>query len=159
MRLLVGRALAVAALVALPSAALAQHPAPPAAARAQTVRPEAEESLQWAASVVQLDPLHRQGNVGGKLFGTAGGDPAMNGLDTHLAFYLSPADGWRVFRIGDFLSYRLLSEAPGRLVLALSESVMNQRTGTIGSRTRRLAVSWTVRGDAAPATISLSALP
>lgn len=117
------------------------------------------ESLQWAASVVQLDPLRRQGNLGGKLFGTAGGDPAMNGLDTYLAFYLSPADGWRVFRIGDFLTYRLVSEAPGRLVLALTESVMNPRTGAIGSRTRRLAVSWTRRGDQAPGTISVSALP
>ena len=158
---LVGWALALtvlSGLTALPDAAAAQRAAPPAA-RAQTVRPDPEESLQSAAAVVQLTELHRQGALGGKLFGTAGGDPAMNGLYTYLGFYLTPGDGWRVFRLGDFLSYRLVSEAPGRLVLAVTESVMNQRTGAISSRTRRLAVDWTSRGDQPPATISLSALP
>lgn len=148
--------LALAALAVVPGVAEAQRPG---AARAETVRPDPEESLQSAAAVVQLTELRRQGALGGKLFGTAGGDPAMNGLDTHLAFYLSPAEGWRVFRIGDFLTYRLVSEAPGRLVLALTESVMNPRTGTIGSRARRIAVRWTSRGGQAPATVSVSALP
>jgi hypothetical protein len=157
-------ALAFAA-IATTAAAQAQHPRTSAArpagtARPQAIRPGADENLQWAASVVQLDALRHQGNLAAKLFGTAGGDPAMNGLYTYLAFYQSPADGWRVFRLGDFLSYRILADAPGRLSLEIHESVMNQRTADIGSRVRRLAVSWTAgRGGEPPATISVTSGP
>ncbi|HEX9946553.1 MAG TPA: hypothetical protein VGA98_03340 [Allosphingosinicella sp.] len=113
----------------------------PATVRPAIVRPDAEESLQWAAAVVSVDPLRRQG-LTAKLFGTAGGDPAMNGLYTQLAFFKSVEDGWRVFRLGDFLSYRILAEAPGRLTLEVRESVLDEATGGIGARTRRLLVSW-----------------
>ena len=44
-----------------------------------------------------------------KMFAMAGGDPAMNGLQTYLAFYADPDEGWVIFRIGDFLDYRILS--------------------------------------------------
>jgi hypothetical protein len=121
------------------------------------VRPDAEESLQWAASVVQLDPLRRQG-LTAKLFGTAGGDPAMNGLYTHLAFFESVEDGWRLFRLGDFLSYRILAEAPGRLTLEVRESVLDEASGDIGARTRRMVVSW--RGGSGrepPASVTVTA--
>jgi hypothetical protein len=115
-----------------------------------------EESLQWSASVVQLDPLRRQPGTA-KVFGTAGGDPAMNGLHTYLAFFeRSPGDGWRIFRLGDFLSYRILEEAPGRLTLELRESVLDERTGDIGARTRRLLVSWRARGGGLPASVSVA---
>ena len=121
--------------------------------RPTIVRPDAEESLQWAASVVRLDPLRRQG-VTAKLFGTAGGDPAMNGLYTYLAFFeLAPGDGWRVFRLGVFLSYRIIAEAPGRLTLEVRESVMDRGTGEIGERVRRLAVGWTPGAGGAPPTL------
>ena len=99
---------------------------------AATVQPDTEEGNQWAAAVVELTPLTRQGDRTVKLFGTAGGDPAMNGLYTHVAFFDSPAEGWRVFRIGDFLEYRVLSEAPGRVDLEIDESVMDEATGQIG---------------------------
>jgi hypothetical protein len=121
------------------------------------VRPDAEESLQWAASVVQLDPLRRQGGTV-KLFGTAGGDPAMNGLYTYLAFFEpAPGDGWRIFRLGDFLSYRIVGEAPGRLTLEVRESVLDEASGTIGARTRRLLVGWRGRGGEPPASVSVTA--
>jgi hypothetical protein len=127
-------------------------------ARPEVVRPDEEESLQWAASVVVVDTLRHQGNVSAKLFGDAGGDPAMNGLNTYIAFFdAPPVDGWRVFEIGDFLTYRILSESPGRLNLEIRESVMNQRTGDIGSRVRRLLVTWTAgRGGEPPATINVA---
>ena len=150
----------VAALAAAQPAPAQPRPAAPGGARPERIRPETDDNLQWSAGVVQLDPLRRQGNLGAKLFGTAGGDPAMNGLYTYLAFYLSAGDGWRVFRLGDFLSYRILSETPGRVTLQVQESVMNQRTGEIGSRTRRLAVSWTAGPNAeAPASIAVARLP
>jgi hypothetical protein len=130
----------------------------PASSRPAVVRPDSEESLQWAASVVQIYPLRRQGQVTAKLFGTAGGDPAMNGLYTYLAFFESaPGDGWRVFRLGDFLSYRILSEAPGRLTLEVRESMLNEATGDIGARTRRLLVSWRGgSGSEPPASVTVT---
>lgn len=126
---------------------LARQSAPP---RSEIVRPEPGENLQWAASVVQISELRRQGGQTVKLFGTAGGDPAMNGLYTYLAFFESPGDGWRVFRLGDFLTYRIVSQAPGRLALEVRESVMNDRTGDIGTRVRRLQVSWPPGPGGAP---------
>ena len=124
---------------------------------AAIVQPDADEGQQWAASVVELTPLARQGDRTVKLFGTAGGDPAMNGLYTHVAFFDSPAEGWRVFRIGDFLDYRVLSESEGRVDLEIDESTMDQASGEIGSRTRRLIVGWALATDGSvPATVTVT---
>lgn len=126
--------------------------------RAEVVRPDPDENLQWAAAVVQLNQLHNQGNLTAKLFGTAGGDPAMNGLYTYLAFFDSPAEGWRVFRLGDFLTYRVVAETRGRLTLEIGENVMNQGTGEISTRTRRLLISWTAPADGQPpASVTVAA--
>ena len=128
-----------------------------AAGPAALVRPDADEGQQWAASVVALDTLKAQGARTVKLFGTAGGDPAMNGLHTHIAFYQDPGEGWRVFRIGDFLDYRLLSESEGRVDLELDESVMDEASGEIGSRTRRIIVGWALPADGSvPATVRVT---
>ena len=128
-----------------------------AAGPAATVQPDTDEGQQWAAAVVELTPLTHQGDRTVKLFGTAGGDPAMNGLYTHVAFFDSPAEGWRVFRIGDFLDYRVLSEAPGRVDLEIDESTMDQASGQIGSRTRRVIVGWVVATDgSATATVTVT---
>lgn len=121
------------------------------------VRPEENENLQWAAAVVQVDLLNLQGDFTVKLFGAAGGDPAMNGLHTYIAFLDSPGDDWRIFQVGDFLSYRILSETPGRVRLEVRESIMNQRTTEIGSRVRRLTISWTsASDDPRPARVSIA---
>jgi hypothetical protein len=151
-------ALFVVALGALapaaPSAAQG-YGAPP---RAGIARPDEDENLQWAASVVRVDGLRRQGDLSAKLFGTAGGDPAMNGLYTYLAFFGSSDEGWRVFRIGDFLSYRIVAETPGRLTLEVRESVMDRSSGAIGARTRRLFVSWrAVAGGEPPSSLAVTA--
>lgn len=123
-----------------------------AAGPAAALTPEADANLQWSASVVRLDALAKQGQLTAKLFGTAGGDPAMNGLYTHVAFFVSPADGWRVFRIGDFLDYRVLNEAPGRVDLEIEESTHDAATGQIGSRKRRVIVGWAAPTDGSPPT-------
>jgi hypothetical protein len=140
-------ALLLGLLLAAPSA-LAQ----PVAVRApQTIRPDADDTLQDAASVVVVNALEHQGEGGIKLFGAAGGDPAMNGLHTYLAFFMPPPEnGWRVFEIGDFLTYEIVSEGPGRVLLEVNESVMNDATGEIGSRVRRIALSWAPGPDGAP---------
>jgi hypothetical protein len=135
------------------TAALTPRGAPVDVAMADSENP----GLAWAASVVQVDYLPNQNGAGAKLFGVAGGDPAMNGLYTYLAFYQNQAEGWRVFQLGDFLSYRVLYDAPGRVDLEIQESTMEASTGHIGSRTRHVIVGWTRSADGAPPmTISVT---
>ncbi|HTU11872.1 MAG TPA: hypothetical protein VMG08_13355 [Allosphingosinicella sp.] len=149
---------------------LAAGGAPASAAAAQpvaergpvTLRAEAgpeDENLQWAASVVTVSQLGAAGDFSGKLFGVAGGDPAMNGLYTYLAFHLSPGDGWRIFKIGDFLDYRVLSETAGRVVIEVEESVIDSES-VISARRRRLAITWTpAPGEDAPAAVMVATAP
>jgi len=148
-------ALAVAAaLVSSPGPA--QDHGAAAAGPAATVQPDDDDYAQDAASVTDVHLLRRQGQASVRIFGTAGGDPAMNGLNCYLSFYVSPQDGWRVFRIGDFLTYHILSESRGRVLLEVRESDMNDR-GEIGEHVRRLLVSWTPGpGDEAPASIGVA---
>lgn len=142
----------------------AERPAPiaavaplAAAGPAATLQPETGSALQQAAAVVRLDQLAGQGPLAAKLFGTAGGDPAMNGLYVHIAFFQGPADGWRVFRLGDVLDYRILSQRAGRVDLELEESTMDEATGRIGSRTRRVIVGWPIAADgSAPAEVTVT---
>lgn len=141
---------------AAPSPAPASAPvvAPLSAAGSpESIASDPQPELQMAAGVVRLDMLKGQADHTVKLFGTAGGDPAMNGLYTYIAFYESPAEGWRVFRLGDFLDYTVLSEAPGRVDLELHESVMQESTGDISSRRRRVIVSWTATADTVPTAV------
>ncbi len=118
----------------------------------------ASDTLEWAASVVRVDFLdHQEGSADAKLFGLAGGDPAMNGLHTHLAFFRGPAESWQIFPVGDFLEYRVLADSPGRVDLEITESVMNNETGEIGSQTRHLIVTWTAApGGEAPESITIT---
>ena len=140
-------------------AAVAPHaPALLAAGESALLEPGTDPMEQWSASVVRVDYLENQGlQPTIKLYGTAGGDPAMNGLYTYIAFFAGTADGWRVFQLGDFLEYRIMADAPGRLDLEVQESVLNPATDEITSRTRRLIVTWTPAGpDGAPDQISVA---
>lgn len=145
-------------LAAAAPASAEAGPATPSGAAKQAqgeVQPEEQDGLQFAASVVEMAELRSQGRLGPvKLFGVAGGDPAVNGLNVFLAFYLSPAEGFRIFRIGDVLDYRVVSQRAGQVTLAIRENTISRST-TIGVRSRRLAITWPVRGDTVPATISL----
>jgi hypothetical protein len=104
------------------------------------ITPDSDDGAQTAASVVEVTPLAAVVGVDGKIYGQAGGDPAMNGLYVHLAIYRSPAEGWWVFPLGDFLNYRVVGQSKGRVDLELKESVMDEATSEIGDRTRRIAV-------------------
>ncbi len=128
-------------------------------ANGETLTPEAvdDQNLQSAASVVRVDNLQRPDSTV-KLFGLAGGDPAMNGLYTYIAFYQSPADGWQVFRLGDFLDYRILGEGENRVDLEIEYSVMDPHSDQISVATRRIMVTWTPGADgAAPQAITMTA--
>jgi hypothetical protein len=119
------------------------------AAQPLTAEDAGDESLQSAASVVRVDWV---GDNQAKLFGTAGGDPAMNGLYAYIGFYVSPAEPWAIYRLGDILDYTVLSSSPGRADLEIHESTMNDATGEIGERRRRVIVQWTMGSDEGPPT-------
>lgn len=143
--------LALAFFVAVPAAAQ-----PPAETGPATLSAEEDEHLQWSAAVVVFNELRQQGDFTVKLFGASGGDPAMNGLYTYLAFYHGPGDGWRIFKLGDFLNYRVVSESRGRILLEVNESVMNEQT-EISSRRRRILVNWTpVANDEPPNAVTVA---
>ena len=163
-------ALALAACDAQPSAktsvaATTESPSTPAQAAPLTaagapVALTAEESsqdddgLQWAASVVKTDDIPGES---AKLFGVAGGDPAMNGLRTHIAFFDNPATGWVIYEIGDFLDYTVLSHANGRVDLDIHESTYDEASGTIGDRHRKIIVQWTQgANDVVPTAVTLA---
>ena len=115
---------------------------------------QSDDGLQWAASVVKSDDIPRES---AKLFGVSGGDPAMNGLQTYIAFFENPADGWAIYQIGDFLDYTVLSHANGRIDLDIHESTMDEATGNIGDRHRKIIVQWTQdASDTAPTLLTVT---
>jgi hypothetical protein len=112
-----------------------------------------DEGIQYAASVVQLDVIP---DTDAKLFGTAGGDPAINGLYTYLAVYQSTADGWAVYRLGDFNSYTVLSTGENRVDLEVSESTWNDEAGTAETEVRKIIVQWTPSEDGPPSSVTVT---
>lgn len=111
-----------------------------AAGEPQAVAPSDEEALQWAASVTEVTVLDGQS---GKVFSTAGGDPAINGLYTYIAFFDGPDAGWRSFMIGDFESWTVAEQAPGRIVLDVSVGRIDGDSGEAVSTSERRIVEWT----------------
>lgn len=116
-----------------------------------TVQPDTDEGLQYAAGVARVTALRQQGDLSASIFSTVGGDPAMNGEYIFLSFSNSPHDAAQIFRIGDVVDYRIVAETRGRVLLQLSENVMNA-AGDIGIRSRRVAVTWTAGPEGAPPT-------
>ena len=129
-----------------PASAQPTSPGPPLVAANHGVPMKAVvgDEGQVAASVVKIDTLTQSEGMDVKLFGTGGGDPAMNGLYTYIAFFRSPAEGCWIYKLGDFLDYRLLGESKGKVDLELTESTYDEATGMIGSRKRRIVVTFTV---------------
>ena len=142
-------------------APVAEAPVPEvlvAAGEPEALAVETTEYASAAASVVRVDFLENQGGSAGvKLFGTAGGDPAANGLYTYIAFYIGPGGDWVVFPVGNFIDYRILFDAPGRVDLEITETTIDEATAEMGSQTRRVIVSWTdVMDDAPPESVTVT---
>lgn len=115
---------------------------------------QSDDGLQWAAGVVRVDQIPGES---AKLFGVAGGDPAMNGLQTHIAFFDNPATGWIIYEIGDFLDYTVLSHANGRVDLDIHESTYDEASGNIGDRHRKIIVQWTQgANDVVPTAVTVT---
>lgn len=124
----------------------------------QALVAETTEYATAAASVVKVDFLENQGDASGvKLFGTAGGDPAANGLYTYIAFYISPGGDWAVFPVGNFIDYRILSDAPGRVDLEITETTIDDATAEMGGAVRRVIINWTdAAEEAAPESVTVT---
>lgn len=124
-----------------------------------TLSPDDDPNLQYSAAVASVHALTRQGDASVAIFSTVGGDPAMNGEYIFLSFDISPAEGARIFKIGDVTEYRILSETPGRVLLQVTENVMNTG-GEIGVARRRVLVTWRPGVDGAPpASVRVATAP
>jgi hypothetical protein len=123
------------------------------------VQPDDQSEMQWAASVSQVNMLAHQGDASVSVFSTVGGDPAINGIYVFRSFYISPAEGYRIFKIGDVSQYRIVSETPGRLVLAVTEDGLGEG-GEVSQSRRRVLVIWTPGAEGAPpASVTVRTAP
>jgi hypothetical protein len=154
-RLLVLGALALAACE--PKAAETAKPAEPAAPAAQAAAPAAEPAAAPAQASGPAKQLAAQKEdmpeayvtdvkflkeSDAKIFSTAGGDPAINGLYTYLAVMGdSPGDGWTVFMLGDFNEWKIIEDAPGKVVLQVSRSWIEEKTSDIKTVQEKLIVA------------------
>ncbi len=132
-------------------AAAAVTPAKPSGPP-QTVAAEAEsESLSGAVSVTDI---HFVKDADLKLFSTAGGDPAINGLYTYIARWVDEDRSWsQIFMIGDFNSWEVVEESPTRVVLKVSRSWVEQSTGDIKTADEKLILD-VPQDAAAPLTVT-----
>ena len=132
-----------------PSAArAAAQPAGPAEPAAQLT----DQLFISAASVTDVAWLPDQN---AKIFSAAGGDPAINGLLTQIAFPPeSPDEDWAVYRVGDFETWSVAEKGPGRVVLDVRVSRIDQSTGNPVTESKRLIVNWTGEGTARAVTVT-----
>lgn len=134
-------------------AAPSETPAPPAqpSGPARTVEAESEPSdAAWVTDV------HHVKDADVKIFSTAGGDPAINGLYTYLAVY-TPPEGWtRVFMVGDFNAWEVAEESPTRVVLKVSRSWIEEETGDVKTAEEKLILDVPASEDA-PLTVTPAA--
>ena len=110
-------------------------------------------TLQEAAAVMQVHAIPEQN---AKVFDVAGGDPAVNGLMTYLGLYIDASEGWRIYEIGNFESWRVTEEAPQRVVLDVRQSRADPASGEIVTEDSRLIVGFASDGEGPPERITLT---
>jgi hypothetical protein len=149
MRLIALAALALAACqpvapeAAAPAAPAVESPAAPVPLALKPSGPprtvQAEAAPMEAAYVTDVRMV--EGADGAKIFSTAGGDPAINGLYTYLALFTAP-EGWtRVFQIGDFNSWDVVEESAERVTLKVSRSWSEEGSGEVKTAEEYLIVT------------------
>jgi len=124
----------------------------------QAVSAQADDYLQSAASVVAVTPLSDPG-ADAKLFGLAGGDPALNGDHAYLAFFVDPSEGWRIFPLGDFEGWSLGEQGPGRFVLETTQGRMGDDGQMVTGEVKRFIVTYEPRAAGSPAPSSITVTP
>jgi len=149
MRLIALAALALAACqpvapeAAAPAAPAVESPAAPVPLALKPSGPprtvQAEAAPMEAAYVTDVRMV--EGADGAKIFSTAGGDPAINGLYTYLALFTAP-EGWtRIFQIGDFNSWDVVEESAERVTLKVSRSWSEEGSGEVKTAEEYLIVT------------------
>lgn len=83
-------------------------------------------ALSDAASVVKL-AFFDEWNA--HVYATAGGDPAINGLYTHVVMHGSPMEDGREFFLGDFNDWSVVESTPTSATLKISRSWIDDATG------------------------------
>lgn len=153
-RLIVSAAFAVALAACGQAANTPPDPAPSAtpsapnaaSLKAASVTPEPGDDALWAAASVSKVALLERGDA--KLYSTVGGDPAINGEYVFLAVIGEPQEGWKVFKVGDFNSWDVVSQTPERVVLKVSHSAVEETTGEIVTAEQTIAVDVPAYGAA-----------
>jgi hypothetical protein len=109
----------------------------------ETLQPVTEDDqgeANWLAGVVRFDAIANQTDEASvRMVGTAGGDPAANGLYTYLVFSTTHAS--KVFLLGNIIDYRIKGASPGKLDLEIDETTF-ESDGNLGMATRKVTVSW-----------------
>lgn len=118
----------------------------------QTMPAVAPEDMQEAASVSQFHAMPR---LNAKVFSVSGGDPAVNGLVTYLGLFAGPADGWRVYPLGDFAAWKVVEAGQGRIVVETREEAADADGGLV-KRTGHVHVGYDWHGGAPPNAISVA---
>lgn len=108
---------------------------------ARTIAAEKDDmEAAWVTDVRMIK------DVDAKIFSTAGGDPAINGLYTYLALFTAP-DGWtRVFQIGDFNSWEVVDESATQVVLKVSRSWIEEGSGDVKTADEHLIIKLPAEG-------------
>ena len=142
------------------SAAIRAAPTIPATAAgpAQAVAAQADDYLQSAASVLAVVPLSDRA-ADAKLFGLAGGDPALNGDHAYLAFFVDPSEGWRVFPLGDFERWSVGEQGPGRFVLETTQGRMGDDGQMVTGEVKRFIVTYDARVAGSPPPSAITVTP
>ncbi|WP_339872084.1 hypothetical protein [uncultured Brevundimonas sp.] len=142
------------------SAAIRAAPTTPATAAgpAQAVAAQADDYLQSAASVLAVVPLSDRA-ADAKLFGLAGGDPALNGDHAYLAFFVDPSEGWRVFPLGDFERWSVGEQGPGRFVLETTQGRMGDDGQMVTGEVKRFIVTYDARVAGSPPPSAITVTP
>jgi hypothetical protein len=142
-----------AAPVQPPSAPISLAPAQPAGP-AETAQQRTDAFAVDGASVTRVEWI---AYIGAKLFSTAGGDPAINGLVTYIAFPPdSPDEPWAVYQVGDFEEWKVLDHQPGRVVLQVRVSRIDPSSGNPVTENKKLIVDFTA-GPARTVTVTPAA--
>ncbi len=131
-------ATAPTAPAAAPAAAVAPAAPPPAQPTGPAAPVAAITGQETAAQVTRVQALTGDD---AKVFSTAGGDPAANGLVTYLALSGGAVEGWKVFPIGDFNDWQIVEQAKGRVVLKVNRSAVDPAKGQIATGDALLIVS------------------
>jgi hypothetical protein len=115
-----------------------------AGAAAETLQPvpaDDEGEANGLAGVVKFDVIPNQtGEASARLIGTAGGDPAANGLMTYLVF--STVHQSVVYPVGNIIDYRILGASQNVVDLEISQSEIAE-DGSMTTVTRNAVLSWT----------------